>query len=47
MFDDWLSKTDELNVLPTRRVLRCQDEFQRYNASWNYIIDTFLTPQQN
>lgn len=42
---DWLAKTDDLNILPSSRALRCQQEFARYNASWDYIVDTFMTVQ--
>lgn len=46
-FMEWLNMTDELNILPAARALRCQNEFSRYDASWDYILDTFLTPQEN
>lgn len=42
---DWLAKTDDLNILPSARALRCPQEFARYDASWDYIIDTFMTVQ--
>lgn len=42
---DWLEKTDDLNILPAARALRCPNEFARYDASWDYIIDTFMTVQ--
>lgn len=42
---DWLKKTDALNILPAARALRCPQEFARYDASWDYIVDTFMTVQ--
>jgi hypothetical protein len=42
---DWLNKTDALNILPAARALRCPHEFARYDASWDYIVDTFMTVQ--
>lgn len=44
---DWLEKTDDLNILPYQRALRCEAEYARYSASWNYLVDTFMVPQQN
>jgi hypothetical protein len=44
---EWLERTDDLNILPYKRALRCEKEFQRYNASWDYLIDTFMVPQKN
>lgn len=44
---DWLEKTDALNILPAARALRCPQEFARYDASWDYIVDTFMTVQQD
>lgn len=44
---DWLKKTDDLNILPSGRAVRCSNEFAKYNASWDYIIDTFMTVQND
>jgi hypothetical protein len=44
--DEWLERTDDLNILPYKRALRCEREFKRYNASWDYLIDTFMVPQK-
>ncbi len=44
---DWLTKTDDLNVLPSARALRCPNEFAKYVASWDYIVDMFMTVQND
>ncbi len=41
---DWLAKTDDLNILPYARAVRCQDEFNKLNASWEYLAETFMKP---
>lgn len=42
---DWLRKTDALNILPYSRAVRCPAEYARYNASWDFMFDTFMVPQ--
>lgn len=44
---EWLERTDDLNILPYKRALRCEAEYARYNASWDYMFDNFMVPQQN
>lgn len=42
---DWLHKTDALNILPYERAVRCADEYNKYSASWTYMLDNFMVPQ--
>lgn len=42
--EDWLNKTDALNILPYRRAVRCEREYARYSASWDFLFDTFMVP---
>lgn len=43
---EWLERTDDLNILPYKRAFRCEAEYARYSASWNYMFDNFMVPQQ-
>ncbi|MBN8632624.1 MAG: hypothetical protein J0L76_17435 [Rhodobacterales bacterium] len=40
---DWLGKTDDLNILPYARAVRCDAEVQKYEASWTYLTDNFMS----
>jgi len=42
--EDWLDKTDALNILPYRRAVQCEKEYARYGASWDFLFDTFMVP---
>ncbi len=42
---DRLTKTDALNILPYVRAIRCSDEYNQYSASWTYMLDSFMIPQ--
>lgn len=44
---EWLERTDDLNILPYKRAFRCANEYARYSASWNYMFDNFMVPQQD
>lgn len=39
-----LQETDASNILPYERAVRCEDEYQRYSASWAYMIEHFMQP---
>ena len=41
---DWLNKTDALNILPYERAARCESEYNKYNASWTFLTDSFMVP---
>ena len=41
---DWLNKTDALNILPYQRAIRCEDEYNKYSASWTYLTGNFMAP---
>lgn len=42
---EWLNQTDDLNLIPWQRAVGCGGEYARYAASWDYLTDTFMTPQ--
>lgn len=42
---EWLDQTDDLNLVPWKRAIGCGSEYAKYDASWDYITDTFMTPQ--
>lgn len=42
---EWLDQTDDLNLVPWTRAMRCGHEYAQYDASWTYITETFMTPQ--
>lgn len=44
---EWLDQTDDLNLIPWRRAVSCGHEYAKYDASWDYITETFMTPQAN
>ncbi|MBA4490257.1 DUF4344 domain-containing metallopeptidase [Paracoccus sp. S1E-3] len=44
---DWLTKTDALNILPYERAVRCGDEYAKYSASWDYLLENFMIPQDD
>ena len=49
-FDDeklmsWFARTDALNLLPYRRVFNCSHEYERYDASWDFLIYNFMVRQ--
>lgn len=42
---EWLNQTDDLNLIPWQRAVRCGHEYAQYDASWDYLTETFMTPQ--
>lgn len=42
---EWLDQTDDLNLVPWNRAIFCGHEYAKYDASWDYITETFMTPQ--
>lgn len=40
-----LDQTDDLNLVPWKRAIYCSYEYARYDAIWDYIAETFMTPQ--
>jgi hypothetical protein len=43
--NEWIKKTDDLNLVPFRRSNNCAAEYARYGGSWKYLIETFMRPQ--
>ena len=37
-----IQAVDSLNILPFARSMRCEQEYQRYSAAWDYMIKTFM-----
>ncbi|WP_169195373.1 DUF4344 domain-containing metallopeptidase [Devosia sp. MC1541] len=45
--NEWIEKTDDLNLVPFSRSNKCAQEYARYSGGWKYLIETFMTPQAN
>lgn len=46
-YTSWLTRTNDLNILPWERAIRCPQEYARYSASWDYLTDTFMVAQED
>lgn len=44
---EMMDKSDDLNLIPWRRGVQCPTLFAQYEASWDYLIETFMTPKSN
>lgn len=44
---DMLDKSDDLNLIPWQRGEQCPRLFAQAEASWDYLIETFMTPKSN
>lgn len=44
---DMLNKSDDLNLIPWSRAEQCPILFAKYEASWDYLIEAFMTPKSN
>jgi hypothetical protein len=42
-----LDRADDLNLIPWKRAERCPLDYAQYEASWDYLIETFMTPKSN
>lgn len=44
---DMLNKSDDLNLIPWQRGEHCPSLFAKSEASWDYLIEAFMTPKSN
>ncbi|MBJ7578260.1 hypothetical protein JHC09_10230 [Devosia sp. MC532] len=42
-----LNRADDLNLIPWMRARLCPMDYAKYEASWDYLIETFMTPKSN